>query len=816
MASGLLRSSQACHITPIRSRRAFSHEKFLMPFIDRIGAAARGVAAAALGLVASAHAEEPNGQQPAATVAQTADVPTAAIPESNVSATDARTPRGTLDPRNPTGFHTTLSVADLDAREITGLDGLAAAEPEISYSPALNSLTTLSLYMRGEGPAAPGQITLDGAVGVYQDGFYISRLQSNTFDLLDPARTEVLAGPQGAMYGRDTAGGVINIVSQSPAGQLRFDQDVDFGNRNSYRILSSLDAPRWNGLSAKVTLLASSIDGYVKNQLASSHDYGSERQRAARLQLRWDALSGLRAEYFLERNGLDSTPAYDSNPLENGQTFFGIPYYANPTGPMRSTYRPVNLPLSTSNHTAQGLTLTWQPLSSLRIQSLTGYRTMDADEQQDYAEIYGYPSATEDSYNVRQLSQDLSFSGELFSRQLGYAVGATYFREKGEHDNTLVLLPQSIFDQTQSEEHQISATTRSRAVYARLSWRPAFLAGRLELAGASRYTRDSKDAIRSITENPAQVLDPSTPNHLSYNRLTPEGSLAWHFSEHLTTYARVSTAYVAGGALETAPIGSFGSTHFRPESSTTYEFGLQSSSLEGRLGADLAVFYSRRKDVQYALPVDRLTDNVFDFQRVTVKGATLALRIEPLRDLALSASATYLHWSIDRADAPAGTVFDPATGQGSPYVVGQNINGLFDLPYTPRYSALAAGDYTVARLDRQDILLHLDYVYRARMFTFADSGPDVPGNQFNTQQAYGLLDGRITLSQETDWAHRVKLSIWGRNILNRKYYQPALGVGAGLTSFDTTSGVATPSGYVTRAGAWAEPATYGLAIRYEY
>jgi iron complex outermembrane recepter protein len=211
-----------------------------------------------------------------------------------------------------------------------------------------------------------------------------------------------------------------------------------------------------------------------------------------------------------------------------------------------------------------------------------------------------------------------------------------------------------------------------------------------------------------------------------------------------------------------------------------------------------------------------LTADVLDFQRVTVKGASLDLHAAPVRDLTLSASATYLHWTIDRADAPAGTIFDPATGQSSPYVVGENINKLFSLPYTPKYSASVASDYTVAHLDRKDVLVHLDYVYRGRMFAEGGAGPDVPGNQFDTQPSYGLLNGRITLSQETDWAHRVKFSIWGRNILNRKYYQPAVGLGSGLTSFATSSGSGIPSGYLGRAGAWAEPVAYGLAIRYEY
>lgn len=762
-----------------------------MPVTDRILAAAKRAAATAMTLVAvAAHAEEPN------------------IRESTV----ATQPASTADTQNLTTSVTTLNAADLEDRRITGLGGIAAAVPGISYTPALNSSNTLSLYIRGEGPVAPGQITLDGAVGMYQDGFYISRLQANTFDLLDLERAEVLAGPQGAAYGRDTAGGVVNLISKAPAGQLRFDQDVDFGNRNSYRILSSLDTPRWHDLSAKVTLLASSIDGYVKNALATSRDYGSEKQRAARLQLRWDGLSSLRAEYFLERSALDSTPEYDSIPAENGQKVYpGYVYFANPNGPMQSTYRPVKLPLSTSNHTAQGLTLTWHPWSGLTVQSLTGYRTMDANEQQDYAEFYGYPEATVDLYQQHQFSQDLRFSGELFDRQIGYVAGASYLREKGAHSDDYILLTQGA-----SQLTQISAQARSQAVYAQLRWQPDLLGRHIEVTAAGRYTRDTKDAKRSVTDNLTNVLESGALSHLSYNRATPEFSVVYRWSDGFSTYAKVATAYQAGGALETAPIGHFSSNTFRPESSTTYELGLKSAFLDDRWRFDVAVFDSRRKDVPYVLPIDVITASAFVFQRVTVKGASFDLHATPLRDLTLEANATYLHWNIERAGVLAGSIFDPASGQGSPYVVGANIRSVFALPYTPKYSASVAGDYALAHLDRRDLLMHLDYVYRAAMFAEAGAGPAVPGSRFATQPPYGLLNGRITLSQETDWAHRVKFSLWGRNILNRKYYQPALGVGPGITPFNTSGTVATPGGYSSRAGAWAEPRTYGLTITYEY
>jgi iron complex outermembrane recepter protein len=762
-----------------------------MGFTDRILVTTRSAAVIASCLIAAA--------------ANAGDITSRQAPEATGPSPEAAT-------QNLTGFATVLGTADLEERGVVGLDGIAAAVPDISSVPALNSLSTLSLYMRGEGPASAGQITLDGAVGVYQDGFWIPRLQANTFDLLDLERVEVLAGPQGAAYGRDTTGGVINLTSVAPSGKLRFDENVDFGNRNRYRVLSSVDTPRWNGLSAKVTAVASSIDGYVKNQLATQHDYGEEKQRAARLQLLWDGLSNVRAEYFIERTGLDSTPEYDANPSENGQEpYTGYTYYADPTGPMRSTYRPVFLSLSKSNHTAQGLTLTWHLWQALSIQSLTGYRTVTANELQDYTEFYGEPTATVDGYQQHQFSQDLRFSGDLFDRQVGYVAGASYFREQGTHSNDFILPLAS-----ENELRQVSAHSRSQAAYARLQWRPGFLGRRLEATASGRYTRDDKDAERSITFNSTEV-ETNSLSHLSYNRVTPEFSLVYHWSEGISTYAKVATGYQAGGALESAPPKQFSANTLRPETSITYEVGLK-STFNDRLQADVTLFDSKRRNVQYALPVNLIFDDAFEFQRVTVKGASFDLRANPLDDLSLNASATYLHWTIDRADAAAGTVFDPSTSNGSnsPYSVGQNIKDVFALPYTPKYSAAVAGDYKFLHLDRSDVTLHLDYIYRSGMFAQAGAGPAVPGGQFDTQAAYGLLNGRITLSQETDWSHRLKFSLWGRNILNRKYYQPAVGVGAGVTSFGTLGGVSVPSGYTSRAGAWAEPLTYGLNVKFEY
>jgi len=726
-------------------------------------------------------------------------------------------------------FSKTLTAQELEERGIVSLDGVASAVPGISLTPSINSSNTPILYMRGQGLDNPSQITRDSPVSVYQDGFRIARSEALTFQVADLDSVKVLSGPRGAAYGRNTTGGVVNLISQSPTGKLRFKQSVDFGDRNLFRVLGSLDTPAWHELSAKVTLLASSIDGYVKNQLTTAHNYGEEKQRGGRLQLRWDGSSNFRADYFLERSDLDSTPAYDTNPYLNGQSIFFFPYYANPDGPVKTTYRPVDLQLSTSSHIAHGLTLTWQPVQTLTVKSLTGYRKLSAQAEQDYAESLGLPEATTDLYHHHQFSQELQFTGWFLDHAVSYAGGISYFREGGLHSRLLDFPSQSLFN-AQVINTQVFAAARTESADAQLQWRPGFLFHkRLEMTAAVRYSKESKDAERFVTDSTffgSSLLENGAAsgafNHISYRRFTPAFALSYGWTPDISTYATVSTGYRAGAALESAPVGEFASSTLRPESVRTYELGMKAALFNDLLRANIAVFSSRYQNIQYPIPINPVTDEVYSLQRARIAGLDLDLRAKPTKDLTLTGSVAYLRWNIDEVDVLAGSPLDPATGSGSPYAVGDNVKNLFALQYAPKYNFNVGGDYTFWHLYRGDISTHLDYVYRGKMFNDPAAGPAVPGREFDTIPGFGLLNARLTYSKETDWSHHVKVSLWGRNVLNRKYYALTRGYwdvrqGSGVSAFQTSaSGITTPVGWVARLGAWAEPATYGIYASYEY
>src|SRR5690625_2414871 len=124
-----------------------------------------------------------------------------------------------------------FSGDELMDRGIFDVADLASQTPAIYGAPYPSSNSVLTLYMRGQGNNDPMQITKDGSIGIYENGIYNARPQNLIFDLADVERVEVLRGPQGTLYGRNTTGGAMNIISRAPSGEFGIRQTIGFGDR---------------------------------------------------------------------------------------------------------------------------------------------------------------------------------------------------------------------------------------------------------------------------------------------------------------------------------------------------------------------------------------------------------------------------------------------------------------------------------------------------------------------------------------------------------------------------------------------------------
>lgn len=722
-----------------------------------------------------------------------------------------------------------LSAETLEKMGIADFSDVARASPSIHFTtyPSSNMLT---LYMRGQGINDPMQITADGSVGLYQDGFYVGRPLGAIFELADLERVEVLRGPQGTLYGRNTTGGAVNMIAKRPSGEFGFRQSFTLGSRDLFRSLTTIDLPAWNELAAKVTILKSSQDGYVKNS-GDSHDYGEAEQLSGRLDLRWNVGDAITADYFFETGTLDSTPQY----LQNAQVARSgrVAGYTKADSARRSTYRDIDLPESTSRFENHGLTLTWDISDAFTVKSLTGYRDLKVDGYQDYAEALGTAAGTNanfvyDAIQSHTFSQEFQFIGNALDDRIRYVSGLYYYHDSASHyeDFLTGLDARPAYASTVDKLRDVSAEAESLAAYGQVTWRPPILDDRFEATLGARYTRDKREAERKLLTSigsgarfggRTMTIPGSTERGVSndqdFDRFNPSLTLNYNWSDDLSTYAKVATGYRAGGSSEAAPVGSFDLT-YGPEKIVSYEGGVKSYWLDRRVRFNGAAFVNKLDDMQMLIatsPSDSSVVQGFNAGKATIEGVELDLLVQPVDDLSLSLNYAYLHTKFDSVDAPARTIFDAATNPLSPYAAGDDIKGLFVVPNAPRHSVTAAVDYTLWKFASSDLSAHFDYRWQSHMYTSALGGADVPDQVDVGVGAYGILNGKFTWAVDLPRGDRTRLSVWGKNLTDQYYATQVIGLGGGPVDVAGSS-----AGRKAIAEAWSEPPSYGVEVVYEY
>ena len=222
---------------------------------------------------------------------------------------------------------TALSADILEARGLNSLADLGAgAVPTLKAQPYPNAPSTLIIGMRGTGAADAGQITTEIPVGIYIDGVYLGRSQGLAADLLDLERVEILRGPQGSLYGRNSVGGAVNFVSRKPSGEFGFQQTLSWGDKwGERRSVTHVDIPAIGAVSARLSLLDAKDDGWVDNTRteANNFNYGYEDQEGVRLALRWQ-IGNTIFDYSYDDSETENTQSFFQSTAADGGNGFGI------------------------------------------------------------------------------------------------------------------------------------------------------------------------------------------------------------------------------------------------------------------------------------------------------------------------------------------------------------------------------------------------------------------------------------------------------------------------------------------------------------
>lgn len=703
---------------------------------------------------------------------------------------------------------TAVSGADLGNRGPVNMQGIAQAAPSLNVSAYPNSSDTLSLNMRGQGVADAGQITKDGGVGIYFDGFYIARPQAALLDLGDPERIEVLRGPQGTLYGRNTTGGAVNIISKKPTGEAGGQASLTLGSRSMVRALASVDLPAFANIAIKGTVVYADQDGWVKN-VGGKNNFHKLGQLAGRVAARWTPSSDLTIDYVWDHGQVTSTQPYYVNPDLVGV----IPGY---TANINRTSAPIDLKLSKSHFTDHQLTMNWDVSSSLTLRSLTGYRKSDAYQAVNYGAAQSYPFPGGDlfvvqdqNYAAKQWSQEFQVVGSI-GELIDYTGGLYYFKENSSHfqkqqiNASSLLLPLTFV----ATSRDVVARSISKAAYLQATITPPVLDNRLKLTVGGRYTQDKRRATRdqAFFDFPFEV---GTKNNQTFNNFSPSVNLAVQWTPDVMTYLRWSRGYKAGGSAEGAL--DFTKT-YGPEKVEAWEAGLKSQFFDRVVTFNASVFYNKFSDLQVDFgvdPFDLTKVATVNAGRARIKGAEIELAVRPVRGFGVRISYAYLDPKLKQILAPAGTTFDHLLNPVSPVNVGADVTSYFRLPFVPRNSLNVAGDWAIVDDGERSLTAYANYSYQARMYFSSVAGPIVPGDDRWLNTARKIVNVRLAWEQPLAGA-TVTAALFANNLLNRRSKEFVIGVGSQVT---TPSG---PGGYFSQTSPYSEPRVIGGEVKVRF
>ncbi len=667
-----------------------------------------------------------------------------------------------------------ISVMNAEQLQLQGINNLAAfargAIPSLHMIPLGNSASNIAFGIRGNAPRDTGEITREASVGVYLDGVYMARSQGLDMELVDLQRIEVLRGPQGSLFGRNAVGGAVSLVSKKPSGQFGFNQTLSMGRFNELRSVTRIDFDEMSGVKAKLDYIHAERDGWVNNTAPGQADYTEYQKDGGRFSLNWQANQQLMVDYSYDKSDVETTQNYYQLHIDR----IGV-FGAEPKRLTESRQPATPLTPTTIEQQGHALTLTWQQSDDLIIKSISAYRDLQEDNDNNYNGVVYFNGFSETSLlDQNQFSQELQFIGT--TDQIEWVAGAYYLKE--EVDKTLISrFTLDIFGNfgppltaitppITLSPRVVNAEAESQAVYGQLTWA---LNEQLDLTLGARYTEDQRFATRF--ETALQTSDQKS------DHMDSKVALNYHWTDDLATYVQWSTAYKAGGVNTRS--ASF--TPFAEEQAETFEIGLKSEFWQQRARLNVALFSSDYKDLQldFSDPLQvGVVETINISKPVEVKGLELELTVAPIDSLVLGISYTYLDNHMPLQDSP----FD-----GSPTQ--------FFVSLAPQHAGALTLDYQFSPADYGTVSAHLDISSTDR-FSFAPFGEQ----RFD---AYSLINGRLTLGDINLGNHSGALtaSLWGRNLTDEEYIVDAFPVG-------------DPA--VTVANAYGDPRTLGIELRYDF
>jgi iron complex outermembrane receptor protein len=708
-----------------------------------------------------------------------------------------------------------ISVVDpqqIRDRHVQSLIDLAdGAVPSLRVATFEARQSALTVGIRGIVPFDANQTARDQGLGVYVDGVYLGRQQGLNAALLDIERIEILRGPQGTLFGRNTEGGAVSIVTRTPTGEFGGRVVAGVGNEGAYDGEIHLNLPAFANIAIKVDGLIQHQGATIRNPLAGQTGWNYYNRVGGRISARWTPFEGFTADFAYDRAKDENTPFYsqliDYNPLgrtagvydptTNRLVARGSPAGA-PTcttciaplsplvvvsGDQRMKVADIGVPQQPSIDKTEGAsaTLKYKVVPGLELRSITAWRKVDTHQWDNSGGAHRTlfaPNANFSRYSLSELfqhqfSQEFQAVGSL--GDVDYAAGVYYF---DEHVSEAAATPSTDRWNATGSAYTINspvvsgtiasgnqgwdrgswfiqrdshAAARSYAAFGQATWTPSGF-DIFHLTAGARYTHDKREGVlTTVVGKPT-----SFTFHYSKGRVDPLVTAAIDVSPAVHLYAKYATGFRAGGANDRSKTF----TDFGPESVKSYEIGAKADFWGHRARLNLAGYLMDRKGTQMdfdnvdtdpSSPTFNLhTEETRNAPGTSkIRGLEADLTVKPVEGLTLGGSYAYTYTKV------------PPTP--NPFLPGNPLFQVF-VVFTPRHAAAGFVDYELpVGLGEARLRFHLDANYASRQHSFQ-------AEPVKTEASF-IVNARLALADIALGGGDTKLtvSVWSRNLLNEAH-----------------------------------------------
>ena len=755
---------------------------------------------------------------------------------------------------------TALSAEQLVTRNLMEVRDLEKLSPNTSIDYSAVNGNAIQVFIRGIGQTN-WAATQDPKIGMYVDGVYFSRPQGALVDFNDVERVEVLRGPQGTLFGRNTTAGLIHIINNRPSTD-GFESDITLGAGNDGQSNYGLvvNAPLSENWAARLALSGQQADGVMINSFTGK-DRGNEDSTNARFALRYqgdklDAQLSYTNFEADERGPLGSCTWHATDDPFVALGRGGVLSLATIFGTFDSvrencigTTRDVSIDTTNDENIRADVDNVVLNLSydfgSLTLDSITSKRDIE-----HFSGTWGWVMGNGPGSNMLEIlnnygdteamSQEIRLSG--VSDSVEWVVGAYWFEEETDESLDVPLFRDVMAPDPAvwplfyapdgaggtlgaaalgaqlygSRSQTYDVTNENQAFFAEVTFS---LNEKWDLTVGARRTNDDRDFTRiqtlfngqpdpfyfcpgmSVVELAPGVVAAGSDRcrqTVSYSKTTPRVIASYQASDDVMFYGSYSLGYSSGGFNQDTRM-----RPYLPETADNYEFGMKSDLLDGRMRFNATVFHNEYKNQQ--LTVGRLVDGQPTADLINAQQATLSgVEIETMARLSDSLTFTATMGYI-RGDYDEFTVMDNVTvvsGDGS--LSSQEVErDLSDTEFGsgPSYSFDLGLMHNMSLGDSGEVMTSIGA-------TFKDATDYTLNNTPSSQQpSYWVVDGRMTWFMAND---KTSVSLWVNNLFDKDYVTTMLDQAGDIQIGGIDQGLGMAASY------WGEPRRYGLELKHRF